>query len=205
MDENSKDKFRDSISSILDDLPDEVPGLDETHEMQKVIPDNGNSAKLAKAKKQASKVMNNLLKFYLSEDIIEEHEYIKAKADLDEYALGMLIRQMQNSESAITTLMDTIDGGDVSPRMFEVLSDLQRTLLDIIKSQTMYMVAVEENAKKISRDLDVYHNGGNGNKKLNSGSSVKTRGTKDLMRALQDNIKEEDIKDIDEYEDTDEE
>ena len=43
---------------------------------------------------------------------------------------------MENSETAITTLMDTINEGDVSPRMFEVLSDLQRTLLDIIKSQT---------------------------------------------------------------------
>ena len=81
----------------------------------------------------------------------------KAKSNLDEYALGMLIRQMENSEIAISQLMDIINEGDVSPRMFEVLSDLQRTLLDIIKSQTMYMVAIEENAKKTSRDIDVYH------------------------------------------------
>ena len=102
---------------------------------------------------------------------------------------------MQNSETAITLLMETIHEGDVSPRMFEVLSDLQRTLLDIIKSQTMYMVAIEENAKKISRDVDVYHN--NESSTSNKQSGIKSRGTKDLMRALQDTIKEEDIQDVD--------
>ena len=126
----------------------------------------------------------------------EEQEYIKAKSQLDTYALSMLIRQMENSERAITLLMDTINEGDVAPRMFEVLSDLQRTLLDIIKSQTMYMVAVEENVKKISRDLDVYHGKSNTTKNKQD-DKVSTRGTKDLMRALQDSLDEENIEDID--------
>ena len=150
---------------------------------------------LTRAKGKAKKVMSSLLKFYLSEEIIAEHEYIQAKSQLDEYALGMLIRQMENSEIAISTLMDTINEGDVSPRMFEVLSDLQRTLLDIIKSQTMYMVAIEENAKKTSRDIDVYH--GNSDTSSKKQSGVKSRGTKDLMRALQETINEEDIQDVD--------
>ena len=120
---------------------------------------------------------------------------------LDEYALGMLIRQMENSEIAISTLMDTINEGDVSPRMFEVLSDLQRTLLDIIKSQTMYMVAIEENAKKISRDIDVYHGSSDTSQSNKSNGGIKSRGTKDLMRALQDTINEEDIQDVDSNED----
>jgi predicted transcriptional regulator len=92
--------------------------------------------------------------------------------------------------------METIHEGDVSPRMFEVLSDLQRTLLDIIKSQTMYMIAIEENAKKISRDVDVYHNTEHGSSS-NKQSGIKARGTKDLMRALQDTINEEEITDVD--------
>ena len=103
---------------------------------------------------------------------------------------------MENSDIAISSLMDIINEGDVSPRMFEVLSDLQRTLLDIIKSQTMYMVAIEENAKKTSRDIDVYH--GNSESSSNKKQSgVKSRGTKYLMRALQETINEEDIQDVD--------
>ena len=104
---------------------------------------------------------------------------------------------MQNSETAISILMDTINEGDVSPRMFEVLSDLQRTLLDIIKSQTMYMLAIEENAKKLSRDIDVYHNGGGSSKKQIGSSGIKSRGTKDLMKALQNTLKQENIEDVD--------
>jgi len=193
-----KEKFRDSLGDLLNGLPDEVPGLNDTPQLPKVRADNTQSALALRAKSKAKKVMNNLLKFYLSEQIIEEHEYIKAKAELDEYALSMLIRQMQNSESAISTLMDTINEGDTSPRMFEVLSDLQRTLLDIIKRQTMYMVAIEENAKKISRDIDVYHsNDTSSNKKSSGQSGLKTRGTKDLMRALQDSINEDEIQDVD--------
>jgi hypothetical protein len=198
MKEESKNKFRDTLGDLLNDLPDEVPGLDDMPQLPKVRAENTQVALTEKAKNKAQRVMNNLLKFYLSEQIIEEHEYIKAKAELDEYALSMLIRQMQNSESAIGTLMDTINEGDTSPRMFEVLSDLQRTLLDIIKSQTMYMVAIEENAKKISRDIDIYH-GNNETQSTKKGaqSGLKTRGTKDLMRALQDSINEEDIQDVD--------
>jgi len=195
MEDNSKDKFRDSIGDLLSELPDEVPGLDETPELPKVRLESTQAVALTKAKGKAKKVMSSLLKFYLSEEIIAEHEYIQAKSNLDEYALGMLIRQMENSEIAISQLMDIINEGDVSPRMFEVLSDLQRTLLDIIKSQTMYMVAIEENAKKISRDVDVYHS--TENSTSNKQSGIKSRGTKDLMRALQDTIKEEDIEDVD--------
>ena len=202
MEDNSKDKFRDSLGDLLNDLPDEVPGLSDTPKLPKARIESTQAVSLTRAKGKAQKVMKSLLKFYLSEEIIEEHEYIQAKAQLDEYALGMLIRQMENSETAITTLMDTINEGDVSPRMFEVLSDLQRTLLDIIKSQTMYMVAIEENAKKTSRDIDVYH-ATSDNSPSNRQSGVKSRGTKDLMRALQETINEEDIQDVDS--DTDEE
>ena len=195
MEDNSKDKFRDSIGDLLSELPDEVPGLNQTPELSRVKIESTQAVALTKAKGKAKKVMSSLLKFYLSEEIIAEHEYIQAKSNLDEYALGMLIRQMENSEIAISQLMDIINEGDVSPRMFEVLSDLQRTLLDIIKSQTMYMVAIEENAKKISRDVDVYHS--TESSTSNKQSGIKSRGTKDLMRALQDTIKEEDIEDVD--------
>jgi hypothetical protein len=199
MKKESRDTFRDSLGDLLNDLPNEVPGLDDAPQLPRLKIESTQVALTERAKTKAKRVMNNLLKFYLSEEIIQEHEYIQAKSEIDEYALSMLIRQMQNSESAISTLMDTINDGDTSPRMFEVLSDLQRTLLDIIKSQTMYMIAIEENAKKMSRDIDVYHNRveSTSSKKSNGSSGIKTRGTKDLMRALQDSINEEDIQDID--------
>lgn len=60
------------------------------------------------------------------------------------------------------------------------------------------MVAIEENAKKISRDIDIYHGREETQSTKKGGSTgLKTRGTKDLMRALQDSINEEDIQDVD--------
>ncbi len=202
MKNDSKDKIRSSLDDLIGhDLPDEVPGLKDGPTLTPVAAPQSESSQVAltRATTKAKGVMNSLLKFYLSEEIIEEQEYIKAKNQLDTYALSMLIRQMENSERAITLLMDTINEGDVAPRMFEVLSDLQRTLLDIIKSQTMYMVAVEENVKKISRDLDVYH--GKSTTQNKGNEKVSTRGTKELMRALQDSMDPENIEDVDGEED----
>jgi hypothetical protein len=206
MKEESKERLRSSLDDILGhDLPDEVPGLEDTPQLPRIRIEETQQQGLVKARNKAAKVMNNLLKFYLSEEIIEEQEYIKAKAELDQSALSMLIRQMQNSEHAITILMDTINEGDVAPRMFEVLSDLQRTLLDIIKSQTMYIVAVEENVKKIARDLDIYQGKSTTNNKTNENSGIKARGQKELMRALRNTIDEENVQDVDPIYDEDEE
>ena len=36
MEDNSKDKFRDSIGDLLSELPDEVPGLNQTPELSRV-------------------------------------------------------------------------------------------------------------------------------------------------------------------------
>lgn len=195
MEDKPKDDIRESLDELIGyNLPDEIEGVDETQELQKVR--SNNLPSYNKSKEKAKKVMNNLLKFYLSEEIIDKHEYINAKKRIDTTALSMLIQQMENSEHAITHLMNEIDTGDSSPRMFEVLSDLQRTLLDIIKSQTMYMVAVEENAKKLSRDIDIYQ-GSSENTNNNKNGKTKSRGTKDLMKALQNSMNEENIKDID--------
>ena len=202
MKNDPKKELRDSLDELIDyDLPDEVDGLNETQELEKVKPKSSAITTYKGARKKAKRVMNSLLKFYLTEDIIEEHEYIKAKKKIDTTALSMLIKQMENSEYAITVLMDTIDEGDTSPRMFEVLSDLQRTLLDIIKSQTMYMVAVEENAKKMSRDVDIYQGSSDSNTNKGKNGGTKSRGTKDLMKALQNSMDEENIQDADTTED----
>ena len=193
MKKESKEELRQSLDDLLGyDLPDEIPGIDMGAELPRVSASSQVSPVEDKSRVKAQKVMDKLLRFYLSEEVIEEQEYIKAKAELDKQALGSLIKQMENSDRAINILMDTIFEGDVAPRMFEVLSDLQRTMLDIIKSQTMYMIAIEENARKMAREIDIYQpQSGMGAHRESSGGSVKSRGTKDLMRALQNTIKEE--------------
>ena len=161
-----------------------------------------------KASKQATKTITSLMKFYLDAEIIEKDEYIQAKKKMDEMTMASLIYQLQAGEKALTTLLETIDGGELAPRMFEVLATLQKSMLDIIKSQTMYLMAAEEATKRIARDAELY------NKRVNDAeveeatggesSGNVLRGTKDLMAQIQMGIAESDVEDV-EIEEGDEE
>jgi hypothetical protein len=72
--------------------------------------------------------------------------------------------------------------------MFEVLGGLQKTMLDIMKHQTLHMMAAEENMKKLKRDIDIYANTGAIEiKDVKTVGSV-SRGTRNLMRDIQAEI-----------------
>ncbi len=155
------------------------------------------------ATKKAQRTITSLMKFYLDADIIEQDEYIKAKKQMDEMTMSSLIYQLQAGEKALTTLLETIDSGELAPRMFEVLATLQKSMLDIIKSQTMYLMAAEEGTKRIARDIEIYQQRQNQSEIEGAGgdSSNKNiqRGTKDLMAAIRagiDGASEEDIEDV---------
>jgi hypothetical protein len=149
------------------------------------------------ASNESKKLMNSLLKFYLSNELIEKNEYIRAKAKVDMMTQAGLIKQLQVSERSIDTLMRLIDSGEMTPRMFEVLGGLQKTMLDIMKHQTLHMMAAEENMKKLKRDIDVYQDTPEKSIKL-EGKTV-SRGTRNLMKEIQEELgnNEESISDED--------
>lgn len=169
-----------------------------------LAPVNYTELKASSAKK-AKKTIESLMKFYLDADIIEKDDYIKAKKSMDEMTMSSLIYQLQAGERALTTLLETIEGGELAPRMFEVLATLQKSMLDIIKSQTMYLMAAEESTKRIARDIEIYRKRDDVAEIESSGGDTSDRnvqrGTKDLMAAIQAGINgansEEDIEDID--------
>jgi hypothetical protein len=155
------------------------------------------------ASKKAQKTITSLMKFYLDEDIIERDEYIQAKKKIDEMTMSSLIYQLQAGERALTTLLQTIEDGDIAPRMFEVLATLQKSMLDIIKSQTMYLMAAEEGVKRIAKDIDIYRKRDD-QREIQQSSSVAPgaaggetiqRGTKDLMRMIRQGVDESNIED----------
>jgi hypothetical protein len=142
--------------------------------------------------KKAKRTISALMKFYLDEDIIERDEYIQAKKKMDEMTMSSLVYQLQAGERALTTLLEAIEDGEVAPRMFEVLATLQKSMLDIIKSQTMYLMATEESAKRIARDIEIYRKKDDIREIESSGGDVTSgntqRGTKDIMRMIRAGI-----------------
>lgn len=193
------------IRNGLDDLIGNEDHIDVSQDqgefLQRSRPKEATDYKTLKNKStdQAKKTITSLMKFYLDADIIEEDEYIQAKKKMDEMTMSSLIYQLNAGEMALTTLLETIDGGELAPRMFEVLATLQKSMLDIIKSQTMYLMAAEEATKRIARDIELYSK--KENKKeiegsSSSGDGLTQRGTKDLMAAIQASMHKGDIEDI---------
>jgi hypothetical protein len=205
-----KDQAED-IRKELDELIGESVDITETTDTdpgflpiqpKEVLPSFGELKN--RSSKTAKKTITALMKFYLAEDIIEKDEYIAAKKKMDEMTMSSLVYQLQAGERALTTLLETIEDGELAPRMFEVLATLQKSMLDIIKSQTMYLMATEESAKRISRDIEIYkkrddvreieESGGS------TGDSAVQRGTKDLMRMIRSGINDSEVEDIEDVE-----
>jgi len=183
------------------DLPMKQPRVD-------IVPRVSYEELKSGATKKAAKTITALMKFYLDADIIEKDEYIQAKKQMDEMTMSSLIYQLQAGERALTTLLQTIDDGELAPRMFEVLATLQKSMLDIIKSQTMYLMASEESTKRIARDIEIYKKRDDVREIEESGGSTENknlqRGTKDLMAAIQAGIKKDALEDIEDIEATEE-
>jgi len=155
----------------------------------------------AASTKRAKKTITALMKFYLDEDIIENDEYIQSKKSIDEMTMASLVYQLNAGERALTTLLETIESGEIAPRMFEVLATLQKSMLDIIKSQTMYLMATEESTKRIARDIEIYRKKDDINAIEAAGgdsSDSKTmRGSKDLMKLIRTGIESDEVEDVD--------
>ena len=154
----AKEIVRDSISDLLmeNDIDLSSDISDNTLTFQKTQTINYyDGGALAKAKGKAEKVMNTLLKLYMSDGFISKSEYIQAKVNLDSMTLGKIMNQMEVSEAAIQVLMDNIQMGDINPKLFDALGNLQRTFIDLVKTQTAYIENAEMEYRKIAQEKEV--------------------------------------------------
>lgn len=154
-----KDIVRDSISDLFDDVGIDVNDDDidsQTLVFQKTPSTITTYAGdvLTQCKERASKVMNTLLKLYLSENFISKSEFVQAKVNIDSMTLGKIMNQMEVSERAINVIMENIEVGDVNPKMFDVLGNLQRTFIELVKTQTNYIINAENEYEKLALDKD---------------------------------------------------
>lgn len=91
----------------------------------------------------ATNLLNNLAKIYLKGGIIDQNEYVQTKIKLESEALSSVIFQLKTSRLAIHTLCQDIKMGQYGTKGIEVLTQLQRVVLDISKFQHQYMTSIE--------------------------------------------------------------
>ena len=188
-----KEIIRDSISELLMEndieLPNDISGDTLTFQKTQTINYYDGGA-LVKAKAKAEKVMNTLLKLYMSDGFISKSEYIQAKVNLDSMTLGKIMNQMEVSEAAIQVLMDNIQMGDVNPKLFDALGNLQRTFIDLVKTQTAYIENAELEYKKIAQEKEISPDDiieKNSKNEISSGG-LKSSNHRELMQLIRNTV-----------------
>ena len=188
-----KEIIRDSISELLMEndieLSNDISGDTLTFQKTQTINYYDGGA-LVKAKAKAEKVMNTLLKLYMSDGFISKSEYIQAKVNLDSMTLGKIMNQMEVSEAAIQVLMDNIQMGDVNPKLFDALGNLQRTFIDLVKTQTAYIENAELEYKKIAQEKEISPDDiieKNSKNEISSGG-LKSSNQRELMQLIRNTV-----------------
>ncbi len=186
---DSNDELSSMIDDVLNNSSNEIKDP-ELPALTSIIAPHDYTEGKKKSLNKARKLLFSLLDFYLTEEFINENQYILHKSHLDEMGLSQIINQISLNERAIDTMLKTIDTGELHPRMFEVFSTLQRTHIELLKLQSMYMTNMEETIKKIKNDYDFYRGQKEQKQVFNKIDDVNNegiyKGTKELMKELSD-------------------
>lgn len=195
MDEN-KDIIRDSIADLLKDndisLTDDIDSQTLTFTKTPSTLTNSDRVTLEQSRKKAKGVMESLLRVYLSDNFISKSEYAQAKVNLDAMTLGNIMHQMEISQRAINVLMDNIELGDVNPKLFEALGKLQGSFIDLVRTQTNYIMNASDEYEKMALDKDTVVEDATVSTAKEISSGFKSSSQKDLMRLIRNVSDKED-------------
>lgn len=184
----NKDIIRDSIADLLTDndinINDDIDSQTLTFQRTPSTVSQGEIVTLEQSRQRASKVMGTLLRVYLSENFISKSEYVQAKMNLDSMTLGNIMNQMEVSQRAINVLMENIELGDVNPKLFEALGKLQGTFIDLVRTQTNYIMNSANEYEKLALDKDTVIDANSTSTASEISSGYKSSSQKDLMRLI---------------------
>lgn len=195
MDTNNKEIIRNSIADLLTDndinLTDDIDGQTLSFNKVPSTISRGDMVTLEESRKKAKDVMESLLRVYLSDNFISKNEYAQAKVNLDAMTLGNIMNQMEISQRAINILMDNIEIGDINPKLFDALGKLQGAFIDLVRTQTTYIMNASDEYEKLALDKDTVADASPSTAKEIS-NGFKSSSQKDLMRLIRNVSNKED-------------
>ena len=103
--------------------------------------------------KKSVSISNSIFDFYIGLGIINSHTYLKAKKDMDDSNMSTLFFQIKTLKFTIEKLMQSINDGSAGPKTFEVLGQLHDKLANAVKTQTNYVLFIEDSYKKMKTDI----------------------------------------------------
>lgn len=137
---------------------------------------------------KAKQITDSIFDYYVAIGIIDTHEYLKIKKELDDGNIETIFFQVKTLKFAIEKLVQSINDGTAGARNYEVLGQLQDKLSNAIKTQANYILFLEDSYRKVKSEIEERGEGLTEDKpRLQSKKEefVISAGTKNIMRELQ--------------------
>ena len=104
------------------------------------------------AKRAADELVKSAKELYTKTSDID---YIKFKGEADADSLGKIIFQIDVVEDAIRSVSEKISDGDDNPAYHKSLCELEKTLLELLKTKNSYLQSIEDSFKQINNDVEM--------------------------------------------------
>lgn len=187
MEENNIPK---TAIDIINNIPDQIDNLKEDtivfQRQPSVIKKEQNNS-IDKAKAKANSLIDAALKIYVDSKHLAESNYFSAKANIDSDNLANIIHQVDVTNKAIDMLMESIEMGEINPKMYDALGKLQQVLVELIKAQNEAMRSTMNDLQEIVETMNDINPTSDSKVSENvskSDSTVIASNTKDLLNML---------------------
>lgn len=173
----------DSLMNLTDEANNLLPTKDAIRFNNELI--------IKQALTESANIINSSAQFYMPSEMIDSTPYIQQKMMADTAILSDIMQQSKISDYSIVKMIEIIDEGNLHPRAFEVLSNLQKTKIDIIKLMQQAIISFENGYKSLKEDWKVKQN----EEALNIEAEVEdtgliTRGTRGVLQQLRSALDE---------------
>ncbi len=152
----NKDMFIEALNNIKPEIDDINKSIVK---IQKNSPDSSGQITFVdfndikkRSNQRARKILNSIVDTYI-DDNIRKNSFISRKMNLDTMMFSQLLYQSITAEYAVTKLLELLDEGNLTPRLFEVLPGLQKSLMEVNKQILTTQNVLEITYKNINHEF----------------------------------------------------
>lgn len=161
MSKHNKDKIEEILndfnSGLIDNIVDDNTLIFHSEDIE--------AAKKIKAERDAEIMERTALAKKNAEDLVDSAKelyskktndigYVKFRANADANSLGKILYQIELTDDTITTVANVIRDGDTNPNLVKSFTDLQKTMIELLKTKNLYLMTIEESLKQINNFVE---------------------------------------------------
>lgn len=197
-----EEKIKETLDSIImeENLDSIETGTNELPRLKTSVQMDFDEERIS-ASSEAKSMLDSLVQFYFDQNLITNNSYLDYRKKIDSMNISSMMFQLKSGQHAITKILEEIDMGNMTPRLFEVLAQLQGQIIQMSKDHQAYLDKMEKSYKMMKDDVDSKNfNGavileqGESGQQVNyqsnpsSNEGIRVRGTRGIMEGLRDII-----------------